>query len=161
MSVEWKKTYWQGDVAITERGVFAVRPIATLKDQPRPGMSEDLPSWEWEWQPPKVNGTACNQAAAMTAALYAPFAERRVEWVLEFNRGGAEWHCAVAFGCWMRVKTVRVGRLTAVEVPNEHNDGWDWEAHYEGGKIGQGWCKTIDEAKTAAETAASAVEASK
>jgi hypothetical protein len=161
MSVEWKKTYWQGDVAITERGVFAVRAIATLKDQPRPGRSEDLPSWEWEWQPPKVNGTSCNQAAAMAAALYAPFAERKVEWVPECIRGTTEWHCAVAFGCWMRVSRVHVGRLTSVEVPVEHNDGWDWSVHYAGGKLADGWCKTIDEAKTAAETAASAAEAGK
>jgi hypothetical protein len=163
MSIEWEDFRWSGWRANTQdRGVFAVRAISTLLKQPESRLGfDDSPVWQWEWQPPTVSGTAKTKEAAQAAALAASNAARPVEWVVEATGWYREWFCAVSFGCWMRVRRVEIRRTTTVEVANDQNDGWDWQVHKDGKQLTDGWCKTREEAQTAAELAASASEADK
>lgn len=160
MSVEWEDTFWKGWRANTEdRGVFAVRAIATLLKAPETRYPEDSPAWQWEWQPPTVSGTARSKEAAQAAALAASNASRPIGWakstpVYRVEDDGTE-RCgliAVVGGLVLRVDWVQGERIGTIRTPAEK--GWDWSVLQEGRRVVDGWAKTRDEAKTAAELAA-------
>jgi hypothetical protein len=81
-----------------------------------------------------------------------------VEWVQEVTADRGDWHCAVAFGCWMRVQPGKpwIPPPMDDEEWEARTDGWTWSVHKSGERIVRGWCKTRDEATTAAELAAQA-----
>jgi hypothetical protein len=160
--LEWKDRFWRGWSANTEdRGIFAVRPIATLKTDPDLRYGDDAPAWQWEWQPPSVIGTAESQHVAMAAAVAASNASRPIEWVkstpvYRVEEDGTE-RCgliAVVSGLVLRVDWLQGERIGTIRTPAEA--GWDWSVLREGRRVADGWCKTREEAQTAAELAAQA-----
>jgi len=168
MSIEWEDFRWSGWRANTQdRGIFAVRAISTLLKQPESRFGfDDSPVWQWEWQPPTVSGTAKTKEAAQAAALAASNAVNPVAWAkstpvyrVEENgteRGGL---IAVVGGLVLRVDWVQGERIGTIRTPAEA--GWDWSVLREGRRVADGWTKTRDEARTAAEFVASALEADK
>ena len=161
--VEWDQFYWLGFRAESSRGVFAVRPVATRSDARSFDLPEGGKGWQWEWQPPAVSGVAESKEQAKAAAVAASVASRRVEWVQEIGPEKGEWSCAVAFGCWMRVQQgkPRLPPMTDDAEWDARPDGWVYSVYRGGERIADGWTKTRDEARTAAELAASASEADK
>jgi hypothetical protein len=79
-----------------------------------------------------------------------------VEWVQEVTADRGDWHCAVAFGCWMRVQPgkPRLPPLTDDAEWDARPDGWLYSVHKGGERVASDWYKTREEAQTAAELAA-------
>ncbi len=77
-----------------------------------------------------------------------------VEWVQEVTTERGGWHCAVAFGCWMRVRPGKLVLPTDNEPCDDRPHGWFYSVHKDGKRVAGNWCKTREEAQTAAELAA-------
>lgn len=160
MSVEWEDRFWKGWLANTEdRGVFAVRAIATLVKQPEARYGEDSPAWQWEWRPPTVSGTAKSKEAAQAAALAA--SNERIQPPIQWAAHGrwladgstAPNQIAVCAPFVLHVQFVYVGRIADTSTGSRDHGGWDWAVLRDGIRVADGWCETVEEAKQAAELA--------
>lgn len=165
MSVEWEDRFWKGWLANTEdRGVFAVRAIATLVKQPEPRYGEDSPAWQWEWRPPTVSGTAKSKEAAQAAAIAASNERLRppIEWVAHgrwlADGSTAPNQIAVRAPFVLQVQLIYAGRIAAATYSNDEHGGFDWAVLRDGVRLADGWCKTIEEAKQAAELAVGSIK---
>ena len=163
MSVEWEDFRWNGWRANTQdRGVFAVRAIATLVKPPEARYPEDSPAWQWEWQPPTVSGTARSQVAAQAAALAASNERLRppVEWATHgrwlANGSSAPNQIAVVAPFVLQVEFINAGRVATASISNDQHGDWDWAVLRDGVRVADGCTKTVEEAKQAAELAAQA-----
>jgi len=163
MSVEWEDRFWNGWLANTEdRGVFAVRAIATLVKPPEARYGEDSPAWQWEWRPPTVSGTAKSKEAAQAAALAASNERLRpsVEWAAHGRRrvdgSTAPNQIAVVAPFVLQIQFIYAGRVASASTSNDQHGDWDWAVLRDGVRVADGCTKTVEEAKQAAELAAQA-----
>jgi hypothetical protein len=161
--LEWEDRFWRGWSANTEdRGIFAVRPIATLKKDPDLRYRDDAPAWQWEWQPPTVSGTAKSKEAAQAAGLAASNERLRppVEWAAHgrwrADGSAAPNQIAVVAPFVLQVQFIYAGRVATASTSNDQHGDWDWAVLRDGVRVADGCTKTAEEAKQAAELAAQA-----
>jgi hypothetical protein len=159
MSVDWvKEQYNDEQTAQVDGGKAGVYPSKKLDKLRKPQ------SWHWYFAPSIVAGECVTEEGAKAAALSALTGDRRVQWAnfgAKWYEAGEQDQIAVVAGLVLRVQWVSGGRTAKPGVSNDQHGGWDWSVLRDNVRVADGWCKTIDEAKTAAETAASAAEAGK